>query len=113
MWVTGAGRGLDHHHRVCGRDPWLAQRSCILRLQARYTTFHRHPGPELRDEGIRVAGIYRGGMGTPFWDVQTYQGDRTKIMGPAKVAEMVLAVVSQSQGILVREVILFPTNEWH
>ena len=68
---------------------------------------------ELKDRGIRVCGIYPGGMDTPFWDVQTYHGDRSKIMDPAKVAEMVLAVAVQPQGTLVREVILFPTNEWH
>ena len=68
---------------------------------------------ELKEQGIRVVGIYPGGRDTPFWDVQTYQGDRTRIMEPAKVAEMVLAVATQPPGVLVREVILFPTNEWH
>jgi len=68
---------------------------------------------ELKDKGIRVCGIYPGGMNTPFWDVQPYHGDRSRIMDPARVAEMVLAVAVQPQGTLVREVILFPTNEWH
>lgn len=68
---------------------------------------------ELKEKGIRVCGLYPGGMDTPFWDVQTYGGDRSRIMDPAKVAEMVLAVAAQPEGILVREVILFPTNEWH
>jgi 3-oxoacyl-[acyl-carrier protein] reductase len=68
---------------------------------------------ELKEKGIRVCGIYPGGMDTPFWDVQTYHGDRSRIMDPARVAEMVLSVAAQPQGILVREVILFPTNEWH
>jgi NADP-dependent 3-hydroxy acid dehydrogenase YdfG len=68
---------------------------------------------ELKDKGIRVCGIYPGGMNTPFWDIQTYHGDRSRTMDPAKVAEMVLAVAVQPEGTLVREVILFPTNEWH
>ena len=68
---------------------------------------------ELKDRGIRVCGIYPGGMNTPFWDVQTYGGDRSRIMEPARVAEMVVAVAAQPPGTLVREVILFPTNEWH
>ncbi len=68
---------------------------------------------ELKEQGIRVVGIYPGGMDTPFWDVQTYHGDRTRIMEPARVAELVLAVASQPPGVPVREVILFPTNEWH
>ena len=68
---------------------------------------------ELKEKGIRVCGIYPGGMNTPFWDVQTYGGDRSRIMEPAKVAEMVVAVAAQPPGTLVREVILFPTNEWH
>lgn len=68
---------------------------------------------ELKDKGIRVCGIYPGGMNTPFWDVQTYGGDRSRIMEPATVAEMVVAVAAQPPGTLVREVILFPTNEWH
>jgi 3-oxoacyl-[acyl-carrier protein] reductase len=68
---------------------------------------------ELKDKGIRVSGIYPGGMNTPFWDVQTYHGDRSRIMDPAQVAEMVVAVAGQPRGTLVREVILFPTNEWH
>lgn len=68
---------------------------------------------ELKDEGVRVCGIYPGGMDTRFWDVQTYRGDRSRIMDPARVAEMVLAVAAQPPGTLVREVILFPTNEWH
>ena len=68
---------------------------------------------ELKDEGIRVCGIYPGGMDTPFWDVQSYHGDRSKIMDPARVAEMVLCMATQPKNTLVREVILFPTNEWH
>jgi NADP-dependent 3-hydroxy acid dehydrogenase YdfG len=68
---------------------------------------------ELKERGIRVCGIYPGGMNTPFWDVQTYGGDRSRIMEPASVAEMVVAVAAQPPGTLVREVILFPTNEWH
>jgi 3-oxoacyl-[acyl-carrier protein] reductase len=68
---------------------------------------------ELKEKGVRVCGIYPGGMDTPFWDVQTYGGDRSRIMEPAKVAEMVVGVAAQPEGILVREVILFPTNEWH
>ena len=68
---------------------------------------------ELKEKGIRVCGIYPGGMNTPFWDVQTYGGDRSRIMEPAQVAEMVVAVAAQPPGTLVREVILFPTNEWH
>jgi len=68
---------------------------------------------ELKDQGIRVCGIYPGGMDTPFWDIQPYQGDRSKIMDPARVAEMVLCMAVQPQNTLVREVILFPTNEWH
>ena len=68
---------------------------------------------ELKDKGIRVSGVYPGGMNTPFWDVQTYGGDRTRIMEPAKVAEMVVALASQPAGTLVRELILYPTNEWH
>ncbi len=68
---------------------------------------------ELKEKGIRVCGIYPGGMDTPFWDVQTYGGDRSRIMDPAQVAKMVLAAAAQPPGILVREVILFPTNEWH
>jgi 3-oxoacyl-[acyl-carrier protein] reductase len=70
-------------------------------------------GVELKDSGIRVCGIYPGGMDTPFWDVQTYGGDRSRIMDPARVAELVVDVAAQPEGILVREVILFPTNEWH
>lgn len=52
-------------------------------------------------------------MDTPFWDIQTYGGDRTRIMDPADVTDMVLAVAAKPQGALVREAILFPTNEWH
>lgn len=68
---------------------------------------------ELKEKGVRVCGIYPGGMDTPFWDVQTYGGDRSRIMDPARVAEMVVTVAAQPEGMLVREVVLFPTNEWH
>jgi len=68
---------------------------------------------ELKEKGIRVCGIYPGGIDTPFWDVQTYHGDRSKIMDPAEVAKMVLCIASQPEDTLVRQVILFPTNEWH
>jgi NADP-dependent 3-hydroxy acid dehydrogenase YdfG len=52
-------------------------------------------------------------MDTPFWDIQPYYGDRSKIMDPATVAEMLLYMGIQPNNTLVREVILFPTNEWH
>jgi hypothetical protein len=75
--------------------------------------FEHHCPGQVPPEKASVCGIYSGGMDTPFWDIQPYYGDRSKIMDPATVAEMLLYMGIQPNNTLVREVILFPTNEWH
>jgi len=70
---------------------------------------------ELLPHGILLNTICPGAMDTPLWhegDIK-YPGDIRKVMTPDDVAELVYFIISQKNNILYKNIILFPTNEWH
>ncbi len=61
---------------------------------------------EARNHGIKVTGVYPGGMNSEnFWKVAP-QKDVSTYMNPNDVAEQILSVVEQNAGISVSELVI-------
>jgi NAD(P)-dependent dehydrogenase (short-subunit alcohol dehydrogenase family) len=71
-------------------------------------------GQEVAGKGIRVATLCPGGIDTPLWRGKTpYPGDLSKTMRTEDVGKLVEYVIDQPEGVLLKQAIFFPTNEWH
>ncbi|MGA2762242.1 MAG: SDR family oxidoreductase [Spirochaetia bacterium] len=70
---------------------------------------------EIVDKGIRVVTLCPGGIDTPLWRLgkTPYPGDISKTMRTSDVGSLVEYIIEQPEGILFKQVIFFPTNEWH
>jgi 3-oxoacyl-[acyl-carrier protein] reductase len=70
---------------------------------------------ELIPHNIQVAVLNPGGIDTPLWnrDGNSYPGDRTKLLKPDEVAEMVQYVLDAPDRTLFKRMVFFPTGEWH
>lgn len=70
---------------------------------------------ELVEQGVSLTTIAPGGIDTPLWDPATnpYSGELEKVLKPGDVVSMVEYVADLPQHVLLKKVILFPTNEWH
>jgi 3-oxoacyl-[acyl-carrier protein] reductase len=70
---------------------------------------------ELIPHNIQVAVLNPGGIDTPLWnrDGNSYPGDKTKLLKPEEVAEMVQFVLDAPDRTLFKRMVFFPTGEWH
>ncbi len=63
---------------------------------------------EVRDKGIRVTAVCPGATDTPFWDSIEEKPSREDMTPPERVAETVLFVLYQSEGITTDEIWMTP-----
>jgi NADP-dependent 3-hydroxy acid dehydrogenase YdfG len=72
-------------------------------------------GQELLADGIAITTICPGGIDTPLWqaDGNPYPGDLAKILAPSDVVDVVEHVADLPPRIVLKKVVLFPSNEWH
>lgn len=63
---------------------------------------------ELRPVHIKVTAVIPGAVDTVFWDKQSSGFDRTKMLHPSDVAEVIHHAYSQSKNNLVEEIVLKP-----
>lgn len=70
---------------------------------------------ELIECGVLVSTICPGGIDTPLWDseVNPYPGDKSGIMKPEEIVDLIEYLLSQPARTLHKKIVLFPTNEWH
>ncbi len=70
---------------------------------------------ELLPKGVLVTTICPGGIDTPLWDSDKnpYPGDKTRIMQPQEIVDLIEFLVNQPKGTLHKKIVMFPTNEWH
>jgi NADP-dependent 3-hydroxy acid dehydrogenase YdfG len=70
---------------------------------------------EIVGKGVRVATLCPGGIDTPLWrqGKARYPGDLSRTMQVADVGRLVEYIVEQPQGVLFKQVVFFPSNEWH
>jgi len=65
---------------------------------------------ELRSKGIKVSAILPGPTNTPLWDSLQGDWDKTKMMEPKSIAEMILHVYSQPADVQTEEVYIIPSS---
>ena len=70
---------------------------------------------ELLPKGVLVTTICPGGIDTPLWDPDKnpYPGDKTRIMKPEEIVDLIEYLIDQPEGTLYKKIVMFPTNEWH
>jgi|APGre2960657404_1045060.scaffolds.fasta_scaffold23115_2 NADP-dependent 3-hydroxy acid dehydrogenase YdfG len=70
---------------------------------------------ELIKKNILISTICPGGINTPLWnDKNQYPGsDVTKILNPNDIVNMIEYIVDLPENVVLKNVTLFPTCEWH
>ena len=70
---------------------------------------------ELIKKNILISTICPGGINTPLWnDKNQYPGsDVNKILNPNDIVNMIEYIVDLPENVVLKNVILFPTCEWH
>lgn len=76
-------------------------------------------GREMISRGIRVSTVCPGSVDTPFWDDlnvdlhPTGSESRRGMMSSDDVAEVVLLQLRLPPGVVLKNTLMFPANEWH
>ena len=67
------------------------------------------------EEGILISTIYPGGTDTPLWDEENnpYLGDLSKVLKPEDIVNMVEYIANLPKRVVLKKVVIFPSNEWH
>lgn len=70
---------------------------------------------ELIPHNIGVHVVNPGGINTPLWtsDGNFYPGDKSKLIEPTEVAELVEFILAAPERTVFKKVVFFPTGEWH
>lgn len=72
---------------------------------------------ELLDKGISLTTICPGGIDTALWDEKKnnpYPGSRKeKILKPQDIVKMIEYVAELPSNVVLKKVVIFPSNEWH
>jgi NAD(P)-dependent dehydrogenase (short-subunit alcohol dehydrogenase family) len=70
---------------------------------------------ELRPRGIHVTVISPGGIDTPLWQTESnpYPGEPGKILDVRDVASLVEYVAGLPAHVILKNAVVFPSNEWH
>lgn len=65
-------------------------------------------------EGINVTTIAPGGIDTVLWNKDNpYLGDKTKLLHTCDIAKMVSTIASMPDNVVVKKVVLHPSDEKH
>lgn len=76
-------------------------------------------GREMVSRGIRVSTVCPGSVDTPFWDILNVNlhpsgsYSRKGMVTADDVAEVVMLQLRLPPGVLLKNTLMFPTNEWH
>ena len=69
---------------------------------------------ELIEKGILISNIHPGGINTELWNSgNKYPGDVTKLLDPKDIINTVDYIIGLSDNVVVKDITIFPTNEWH
>lgn len=72
---------------------------------------------ELLDIGISLTTILPGGIDTELWDEEGNNpypgGNKDKLLKPQDIVNMVEYVAALPSNVIVKTIVLFPSNEWH
>lgn len=65
---------------------------------------------ELRDKGIKVTSIVSGAVQTSFWDRVDTGFDRSRMIEPASIAELLLQTYRQATDAVTEEIVIKPAG---
>lgn len=70
---------------------------------------------ELLDKGISSSNICPGGIDTPLWNTENPYpgGDTSKLLSAYDIAKLVECIASQPNKVVLKKIVVFPSNEWH
>jgi len=70
---------------------------------------------ELIQEGISITTLYPGGINTPLWnETNPYPGEnKEEILQPKDVVSVIKYVSELESRIILKNLTIFPSNEWH
>ena len=71
---------------------------------------------ELSASNILMTTIYPGGVNTPLWNPLTNPylgGETTSLLTPEQIADAVIYINNLPKNVILKELTIFPTNEWH
>ncbi len=70
---------------------------------------------ELIGQGISMTTICPGGIDTPLWqeDGNPYPGDLSKLLTSGDIAAMVTYIADLPARVVLKKIVVFPSNEWH
>ncbi|MCD6290671.1 MAG: SDR family oxidoreductase [Anaerolineae bacterium] len=75
--------------------------------------FSESIGRMVRKDGILVTVLCPGGIDTPLWDGREYPYDRSVMIRPEEVADLIAYILQQPERILFKNVIFVPVvEEW-
>jgi NADP-dependent 3-hydroxy acid dehydrogenase YdfG len=66
--------------------------------------------------GVLMTTLCPGGINTPFWTKdgrKGYSGDQNELTDPVEIAELIEFIVQQPKKTLFKQLVFFPTVEWH
>lgn len=71
-------------------------------------------GQALGQEGYRVTTIHAGGVLTSLWNENNpYQGSIQDLLKPQDIVDVIRHVVDLSDNVVLKELTIFPQQEWH
>lgn len=71
-------------------------------------------GQEVKGKNIFVTTVFLGGTNTPLWSSKNpYRGNKSKILQGNQVAEIVYEITLKKSNMIVKNLTVFPSNEWH
>ena len=66
--------------------------------------------------GLLMTTLCPGGINTPFWTKDGrsgYAGDQGELTDPEEIAELIEFLIQQPKKTLFKQLVFFPTVEWH
>ena len=63
---------------------------------------------EVRQQNVRVTAVLPGSVGTPFWDDIPEHPDFEKMLKPEHIADVILSVCQQPNGMVTEEIVVMP-----
>lgn len=70
---------------------------------------------ELIEEGISISTIYPGGIDTSLWNEEhkPYPGNLRYLLNPEQIVNLIEYIADTPRKVILKKVVIFPSNEWH
>ena len=106
MFAQGSGH-IVNVLSIAAREPF-AESSAYCAAKAGALAFTKVLAAEVRQHHIRVTAVLPGSVHTSFWDEISVHPDFEEMLKPAHVAEAIVSVCRQPQGMVTDEIVVMP-----